>query len=284
MSEASLAIAGSVAMHVIWNLIARHQPRRTYALWWVLLAHLLVLAPWGWFCLYREALWSSKLVVLTAISASANATYFLGLKRAYDHAPVALVYPLVRSSTLLIAIWGWLLTGDSLHPGAWAGILASVAGLGLLASTGQGHGQRLALPWALLAMLSTSIYSLSDKAVTAHVQSFGGLLGFISVGYLASWLTLSVDMRRQTGAWVPPERPRLPVIAIGGLCVGLAYVLVVHAMRSMPAAVVVAFTNVGIVLATFASIFLFKEQQHWRRRTLAVTIICFGLLVLGLCR
>jgi len=38
-----------------------------------------------------------EFLALAATSATANALYFLGLKKAYDHAPVALVYPLVRA-------------------------------------------------------------------------------------------------------------------------------------------------------------------------------------------
>jgi len=44
---AALAVAVSVVMHVTWNLIARHQARDAYPLWWVLLAHLVLLGPWG---------------------------------------------------------------------------------------------------------------------------------------------------------------------------------------------------------------------------------------------
>lgn len=47
INGAALAVAASVVMHVTWNLIARHQARDAYPLWWVLLAHLVLLGPWG---------------------------------------------------------------------------------------------------------------------------------------------------------------------------------------------------------------------------------------------
>lgn len=208
--------------------------------------------------------------------------YFLGLKKAYDHAPVALVYPLVRSSPLLIAVWGLWLFDQQLSMPTWVGIAISVLGLALLADTGRGSANKSALPWAFLAMLCTSVYSLSDKFATTHIDSFAGLLGFVSFGYLAAWLLLTLELKHSTGRWVPSERPPLWVIAVGGLCVGLAYVLVIAAMRSLPAAVVVAFTNAGIVLATLASIFLFKENAHWKMRLAAAATIVSGLVVLRL--
>ena len=133
---AVLAVAASVVMHVTWNLIARHQARDAYPLWWVLLAHLVLLGPWGAYSLWREVQWTPALAQWVLISASANVVYFIGLRRAYERAPVAFVYPLVRSSPMLIALWSTLFLGEALGALAWAGILVSVAGLVVLA---RGH-------------------------------------------------------------------------------------------------------------------------------------------------
>lgn len=280
MTQAAVFIAMSVCMHVVWNLMARQQPKARYVLWWVLIGHLVLLAPWGLYSLFQHTAFTPEFMALAATSATANALYFLGLKKAYDHAPVALVYPLVRSSPLLIALWGLWLFDQHLSVAAWLGIGISVLGLALLADTGRGSTNKAALPWAFLAMLCTSVYSLSDKAATVHIESLSGLLGFVSFGYFAAWLALTAEMKISSGRWVPAERPPVWMIAVGGVCVGLAYVLVIAAMRSMPAAVVVAFTNAGIVLATLASIFLFKENEHWKMRVVAASTIVGGLLVL----
>ena len=104
-NSAALALVTSVIMHVTWNLIARHQARDAYPLWWVLLAHLVLLGPWGLYSLFTEVQWTPALVKWVVISASANVVYFMGLRRAYDYAPVAFVYPLVHSSPILIALW-----------------------------------------------------------------------------------------------------------------------------------------------------------------------------------
>ena len=279
MNAAAWAIAASVMMHVTWNLIARHQAREAYPLWWVLLAHLVLLGPWGMHALITEVQWTPDLVQWILISASANVVYFVSLRHAYLHAPVTFVYPLARSSPLLIGMWGLVFLDETLGNYAWAGILLSVAGLVMMASTG-GRDLR-ALPWTMLAMLATSIYALTDRAATAHIPGFAGILGFISIGYFASWLALTVDLRKTTGAWYPRARISLPVALVGGLCIGLAYALVIQAMRTMPAAVVVAFSNAGIMLASLLSILLFKERYAWRIRVLATAIICGGLFMIA---
>lgn len=268
-------------MHVTWNLIARQQARDAYPLWWVLLAHLVLLGPWGAYVLITEVHWTPVLAQWALVSAAANVLYFLSLRRAYAHAPVAFVYPLVRSSPVLIALWSIIFMGESLSPMAWTGIFISFVGLVMLARLG-GNGQDVqALPWAMLAMFATSVYSLTDRSATAHIPSFGGLIGYVSMGYFASWLALSIDLRRTTGAWYPATRIGLPVALVGGLCIGLAYALVIHAMRSMPAAIAVALSNTGIVAASLISILCFNEKYAWKARIGAVMVICVGLLMVA---
>lgn len=279
--SAAWALALSVAMHVTWNLMARYLPREANPLWWVLLAHGVLLAPWGWWALFSHANWSAELWAMLAVSATANTVYFLGLARAYEHAPVALVYPLVRSSPILIALWGSVFLGQTLPAVAWLGIGISVLGLWVMASSARQGADRQALPWAMMAMLATSAYSLSDKAATQYIPDFMGLVGFISVGLACAWVALTWRMYRQQGRWVPVRRIGLLPLLVGGLCIGLAYALVIHAMRTLTAAEAVSYTNAGIVLATAISVLVFKETQHWRLRTLGVTVISIGLLILA---
>lgn len=280
----AIAISLSVLMHVTWNLIARHQPRESEPLWWVLLGHLVLLAPWGLYRLVVEAQWSGHLYLLLAASALCNVLYFHAIHRAYQHAPVAFVYPLVRSSPLLIAAWSLLFFGESLGVWAWVGIGISVVGLVAMAWSGRGSEEGRALPWALLAMLSTSVYSLTDKAATAHIAGFGGVLGYLSVGYLAAWVAMTMRLRRATGRWSPPARPSVAAALVGSLCIGTAYALVIHAMRTLPAAEVVAYTNAGIVLATVLSLLVFGERTRWKQRATAAWVICMGLMLIGLGR
>ncbi|MBE0486895.1 EamA family transporter [Marinobacter sp.] len=282
MISATVALAASVLMHVLWNLIARHQPGAAWPLWWALLAHLILLAPWGFYALWQANAWSTDFLGLMALSASANALYFFGLWKSYKHAPVAMVYPLVRSSPVLIALWWLILTGESPGLMGWLGILISVAGLMILAGSQPGRGEKAAIPWALVAMVCTSVYSISDKLATGQLPGFAAIIGFISVGYSAAFVVLTLALRQQTGRWTPPQRLSLPVIVIGGLCVGLAYALVIHAMRFLPSAEVVAYSNTGIVLATLASIYLFGEKQRAKWRIAGSVVICIGLLLLAL--
>jgi phosphonate utilization associated putative membrane protein len=281
MDNAYLLIGASVLMHVAWNLLARHVDARANYLWWGLLAHLLLLGPWALWNLLGNALWNSTLLLAMLVSAAANAVYFIALRRAYHFAPVALVYPLARSSPLLIVLWSWLFFAADLSIAEAAAIGVSVLGLWVLAASSRGGDARHALPWTLVAAFCTSLYSLSDKAAVVYLPGFAEQLGFITVGYAASFIGLSLLQRRHSGKWIPPARPSWPQVLVGGVTIGVAYALVVRAMRELPAAHVVTFTNAGIVLAVLLSIFLFREKTQWRQRLAGAGVLGAGLLLLG---
>ncbi|MFT6905081.1 MAG: phosphonate utilization associated putative membrane protein [Oleiphilaceae bacterium] len=273
-------IALSVLMHVVWNLLARHADPKANYLWWGLLAHLIILAPYSIWQLVKNAEWNLELTLALTASGLANSLYFVALRRAYYYAPVSLVYPVARSSPLLIAFWSWLLFSEVLSLEEFVAIIISVAGLWFLAASTKQGDARHALPWAGIAAFGTSVYSISDKVAVEYLPGFTEQLGYISVGYACSFVALTIIQKKESGSWRPQVRPHWSLILIGGLCIGTAYALVVRAMRELPAAHVVSFTNGGIVLAVLLSIIMFKEREHWKMRILGSLVVSAGLILL----
>ena len=250
-------------------------------LWWGLLVHLIVLGPWALWRLVEDSHWTATLLLAMLITAIANTFYFIALRKVYHFAPIALVYPIARSSPVLIAAWAWLVFDQPIATSGTIGISISVIGLWLLAATSKKGDTAHALPWALFAALSTSVYSLSDKVAVEYLPTFGAQLGFVTVGYAASFVGLTIIQYRESKRFYPLYRPKLHYLLIGGLFIGVAYALVVRAMLELPAAYVVTYTNAGIVIATILSIWMFKDREHWKQRLLAVVIVCIGLVILG---
>jgi phosphonate utilization associated putative membrane protein len=274
---ADSAILLAIALHVTWNLLARHVPGRQEFIWWALAGHLLVLGPYTVYALVREAQWNAELAICIGLSGSALAVYFLGLRAAYHHAPVALAYPIARSAPLFIALVSWLVFGESFSLAGAAGIALSSAALFLLGATAWRIDARRAIAPALLAALGTTVYSLSDKVAVGHLPNLASQVGYISLGYLTAWLALSVNLRRETGHWLPRHRPPPHLLLVGALSIGTSYGLIVHAMATLSAAYTVALSNGGIVIATFLSVFWFKEHQHRWARLFWAGVLASGL-------
>jgi len=186
MSVAALALTAAVLMHVSWNLLARASHPDSRFLWWALLGYLVVLGPYSLYALATQAHWSPRLAGLLVTSALGNCLYFLALGAAYRRAPVALVYPIARSSPLLIALWGSLLFGEVMPGMGWVGILVSVAGLLVMASSAWHGERRFVLLLAATAAFATSVYSLSNKFAVTSLPTYGSQLGLVSFDLIAS--------------------------------------------------------------------------------------------------
>ena len=202
MSEAGIAVAASVLMHVAWNIMARHQPCEAFALWWILLAHLVMLGPWGVYTLLHEVNWTPAFATLLLTSAAANAVYFMALRRAYELAPVALVYPLVRSSPFLIALWSMLFLHESLRGNEWLGIAISVAGLLVMARSGRHNDDGRAALRVDRHACHQHLFTDRPRRHRSHPQ-LRRHRRLHHLGYAASWAALTLDLRRATGAWIP---------------------------------------------------------------------------------
>jgi phosphonate utilization associated putative membrane protein len=281
MTAAALALTAAVLMHVAWNLLARASHPDSRFLWWALVGYLVILGPWSLYALVTEAHWSYSLAGLLVISALANSVYFLVLGAAYRRAPVALVYPIARSSPLLIAVWSSLFFGEVIVATGWLGILVSVGGLLLMAVSAKHGDSRRALLWAVIAAFATSVYSLSNKLAVTSLPTYGAQLGLVSTDLLTSFIALSLEQRVRLGRWRPATVPPIVRWLPAGLFIGNAYGLVIFAMQYLSAAYAVAFTNAGIVIAGLLSIFAFKEREHAVQRIVAIAVITIGLGILA---
>ncbi len=277
-----LAVGLSVLLHVSWNLLTRRTHSDANFLWWIVGLHVLVFAPFALPAFLHAAQAAPVLYLCAAISGVANGLYFLGLRAAYHAAPASAVYPMVRSSPLLIALVETLFFARDFPLLSWLAILVSAAGLWLIATSSHDGVRRLskAWPYALFAASMTVVYSLSDKVAAGHLDLHAAL-GYVCVNYAIGWLFLCGEQKYRTRRWLPTVTPSRRSLLVGTLGVGTAYALVIYAMRWLPAAYAVTLTNAGIVLTVLLGILWLKEHEGWRQRVFGAALVVIGLVVVG---
>lgn len=278
-----LAVGLSVLLHVSWNLLTRRTHSDANFLWWIVGLHVLTFAPFALPAFLHAAQSVPAVYLYAAISGTANGLYFLGLRAAYHAAPASAVYPMVRSSPLLIAVVETLFFARDFPLLSWLAILVAASGLWLIATSSHDGVRRLskAWPYALFAASMTVVYSLSDKAAAAHLDGLDVALGYVCVNYAIGWLFLCGEQKRRTQRWIPVVIPSKRALLIGTLGVGTAYALVIYAMRWLPAAYAVTLTNAGIVLTVLLGITWLKEHEGWRQRAAGAGLVVAGLVLLG---
>ncbi|OGI43967.1 MAG: hypothetical protein A2150_02785 [Candidatus Muproteobacteria bacterium RBG_16_64_11] len=282
--SAFAALALAVLMHVAWNLLARRTTAAAHFLWWAVGAHILLFAPWTLPALAGPIAADPVLGAAVLVTGLANGVYFIALRHAYRLAPAGAVYPLARSAPLLVAVGETLVFGRELPLAAWAGVMLSVFGLWLIAFDTRAHanGVRRALPFAALAAAMTSVYSLSDKLAAPRLPHLDDALAFVTATYLIAWAMLSVEMKWREDRWRPAAQPNKRTLLIGGLTVGVAYALVIHAMRVLPAAYAVTLANGGILLTVVLGVVWLGEHQGWRRRLAGAATSAVGMAIVGI--
>ena len=279
-----LAVGLSVLLHVSWNLLTRRTHSDANFLWWVVGLYVLAFAPFTLPDFMRAAAVFPALYLCAAVSGTANGLYFLALRHAYHLAPASAVYPMVRSSPLLIAVIETLFFGRSFPMLSWFAILIAASGLWLIATSSHDGASKLSRAWphALFAAFMTVIYSLSDKIASSHMPGLDSALGYICVNYSIGWLFLCMEQKKRTRRWIPVLIPAWQTLLFGAFAVGTAYALVTYAMRWLPAAYAVTLTNAGIVLTVLLGVMWLKEHAGWRQRVAGSGLVVAGLVAVGM--
>ncbi|MDX1755417.1 MAG: EamA family transporter [Marinobacter sp.] len=236
------------------------------------------------------------LVILTGFF---QATYLSALAAAYRHGELSVVYPLARSSPLLILLVGTLFLGtaERITTAAVVGIVLIVGGCMVLPMQRfrdfrLANYRNLATLFALIAAASTAGYSLVDDAATAWMRNLlAGLALDAEVALVfvilqawsaLAWLTLGLLMQAK-------EREQLTVLmgswrstmAAGALILG-TYALVVWAMAyAEDVSYVVAFRQISIPMGVALG-WYFLGESLYPPKVLGVAIILAGLLLVVL--
>lgn len=277
MSPFIVAIILSAALlHAVWNTIIKTAADRTTTLGLVALGHVLP----GALMVVLLPLPSAESFVYIGLSTVVHFGYFYLLGRAYHHGDLSVVYPIARGSVpALVALWAWLLLGETLPPLVWAGIGLIVAGI--LLSNWKALRSGIGTS-ALLLSLGTgfciSVYSLVDGV---GVRLSGNTLSYWAWGaFLHLFIAAFAGFRRRHALGALPLRIWSVGIA-GGMVSMTAYGLILYAKNFAPLGAVSALRETSVIFATLIGYFLLKEG-NWKRRLSAAVIMAFGIGLIAL--
>jgi drug/metabolite transporter (DMT)-like permease len=285
-----LLVVVAASLHVFWNALAKKSREKLSFAWLVSTAGVVFMSPF--FLLYRIAKpgpLGGEVWALAALSGFLQSLYFITLSRAYGHADLSVVYPLSRgiAPVLTAGAAGWLV-GDAVGPVSGLAVAAVAAGAALVSA----EALHLARHWRrelrgiLLAFATGCIiagYHLIDRRARAlptrpAALEYLFLLHAFMVAFLAPWVWLQSTWRRGIiREWMTNTRS----VLAGGICVPLAYYLIVVAL-GLPGTNVTYVTagrNVGILISTAAGAVFLKERVGWRRAA-GACLIALGVAAL----
>ncbi|PCM43237.1 EamA family transporter [Marinobacter sp. ANT_B65] len=296
-STAIVIVLVSALAHAGWNLFGKKVSPSGAFFWYSTLWGALLTLPLlvYYFPLVQKL--DSGIWWLVIATGFFQATYLSALAAAYRHGELSVVYPLARSSPLLIMLVGTLFLGtaDTITSAAVVGILLIVAGcivlpMQRLRDFRLANYRNLATLYALLAAASTAGYSIIDDAATERMRNlldrialdaevalvFVILQAWSALVWLSIGLSFQKTERRLLRQLAANWRSTL---AAGVLILG-TYVLVVWAMAyADDVSYVVAFRQVSIPIGVVLGWYFLEEPLHPPKIAGVLTILAGLLLV-----
>ena len=276
----------SAVSHAVWNYSAKGSRDKDSFMLLMNVTSQFTLLP-VFIILLKD--WSLPLRILPflAISAIAEAAYFLSLSRAYDAGDLSIVYPVARSAPLFVAVIGAVFFGEALTTIGLVGILLILFGVYLLHLRTL-HPRNLLEPlrsfagpafgFAILAALATTAYSLSDNFGVSAINplQYDLWLEFAITLALTPVVLKSRNWNSLRTEW---GKTKLK-ITLSGILMRGGYILVLVAMTLAPVGYLLALRQVSVVVGVILGVALLGEGYS-KPRILGSIIIFAGVYILA---
>jgi drug/metabolite transporter (DMT)-like permease len=280
-----LLILGSACLHVVVHVALKRAQDRAAFVWWTLLWASVLYLPILVF--FWEPIPPLGLALMVA-SSLFEASYFISIAKAYRGSDLSIVYPLARGTApALLLIWSAAILREPLQPGGAAGIMLIAAGLYLvnlprLGAWGEplralrNSGPR----WAVLAGLSTSIYTAIDKVGIGYVSPL--LYTYLAVCITTLWVT-PVTLREVgwSGARRELRSSRLGTVLAGFFTLAAYAIVLVTMQMGTPASYAGAVREVSVVLGAAYGVLVLKEGGT-KMRIVGAALVAGGVAMVAL--
>jgi uncharacterized membrane protein len=277
-----LFIFAAALVHILPQAAIKGATNRDAFLWWMLLWNALLYVP----MLFLNGPLGGREWLIVGVSAITETAYLLFMSRAYANGEFSVIYPLARGTApLLLVLSGYIFLHERPSAIGVTGVVVIVIGIYTInlpalarwrepLQSLRGIGPR----WALAAGVTTAIYTSVDKLGVATINPFTYLYLVLLVTFLLiTPVTLMTTGRRRM---LEEFRAAPWRTFLAGATMQLAYVLVLSAMRlGMYASYAGSLRELGVIFATLAGVFLFREKVTLERVVGAVAIVCGIVLI-----
>lgn len=284
----SLVIISAIS-HAFWNLLAKKGSDKLAFIWLTNFTSLFSVLPIFLLALPRIVYPIDATPFLIA-SGLIETLYFISLVKAYETGDLSVVYPLARSSPLILLILAIVFLKERVPSWGIIGIGLVILGAYVIHLRSFSFRDFIhpisslrsrASQWAIMAALWTSIYSLIDKIAVGVVDPV--LYAFWLDVFIIIFLTPIVLKRLGfRGITAEFKENRLNPI-VSGFLMRAGYILVLVAMSLSQISYIISIRQLSIVIGSFLGVTLLHEPYGRLRLTGSILIFTgvFILSVLG---
>lgn len=291
MSSFSLALVVLAAViHATWNLLSKRGAEAGVAFVFTYnLVASVVYFPWVLWIFFHnvhnDLTWSFPAAACITLSAAIHLAYSLCLQRGYQLADLSVVYPVARGTgPMLSSIGAFILLKETPSTHGVLGLIAVVAGIGLIATQGdlsafrQPRGQQ-GVAWGAATGGLIASYTVVDGYAVKVIGVHPVLLDWFS-NLVRFFMLVPLIMARR--ARVKDAMKGKWWLAIGvGLLSPMSYILVLTAVQlGAPLSLVAPAREMSMMVGALFGMVLLREPVS-AARIIGCLILCTGVVLLG---
>ncbi|NRA39422.1 MAG: multidrug DMT transporter permease [Planctomycetes bacterium] len=295
---AIILVCISASFHALWNLISKSNASIAFFAAVVCFGFLISLPLLIYFSDFYYLL-SAEMWLYVALTGLTHIMCFFALAAAYKHGDISIVYPIARSSPLIMVSISALCLGhgDQISTLCIIGVVIIVSGSFLLPMKSfsdfkiANYYNKMCM-FALLAALSTALYSMvDDRALRLLSQletglqpwqitlMFMGLMGLANLVVCFSALMMMPQTRAQFLELIKNDKKKAALVA---LTIKVTYGLVMLAyLYAREVSYVVAFRQLSIPIGALLGVYVLKEMSSVPK-FVGIAGILVGLLLVAL--
>lgn len=278
MPIAAIALAfGSAIIHALWNVMLKRTKDLDASSAGVFAVALVVSAALSLF-VPGKAFPNADAVLWGLAAGLCEGSYFVGLVRSLERAPLGWSYSWMRGSAIVM-VWpvSVMLMGETFQWSSLACVVSVCAGLGLLGLVSDQRRSPGAMQWAFFTGICIACYSLCYKlSLNQGAQPLALFSLSMAVGLPIQTL-VRIRLRGWASIQLIPERPGL-VLAAGLLCT-LGFTIFMLALTMAGAGAVTTIRNTSVAFTMIFSLALGERPRM--HQWLGAALVTFGAAGLG---
>ncbi len=224
----------------------------------------------------------SILIVMSLINSLAFTLTTVAHMEALRHLPATLTFPLTRLSLLVVILFSLVYFGERLEPLQWAGVLAGLAVIVVMAGEARGAAHpdgntRTGLLLIAACVLCGALASISSKLAAVATSK----VAFMALSYLlATGFCLAFERKwgRKTAGGSQREAIKLGILM--GLLNFFGFYAFLTALASGPLSAIALIAGMHFVIAMILSVLIYREKLT-SRRLLGIGLTLLAVVCLG---
>lgn len=276
----------SALIHSTWNFFFKKSEDPVIYIFWAKIFQILIYFPIIIYILYKTHLNREGIAPIIG-SGIVHFFYWLFISLGYKYGDLSLVYPIARSSPLLIALFSFFIFGEKINLYGFIGIILIISGIYFISVSNLSFKNFLkifkkenkGLSFAFLCLITITIHSLIDKIGAKYVNPilYVYLFEIISLFLFAPYVFITKSTENILKI-LNDEKYKIFYTGIGII---LSYSIIIYVMNLSKLSYVVSIREIGVIFSVLLGSIFLKEKYGFVRFISSI-LIFLGILLISI--